>query len=79
VRVEQPLVLTSSITNAAIQLSWNAIVGKTYCLQFKDSLDAPWPPATNQVCLVATNSVMAITDPILRTTPQRYYRVLKQP
>jgi hypothetical protein len=79
VRIEPPLVLTSSITNAAIQLSWNAIVGKTYCLQFKDSLNAPWPVTTNQVCLVATNSVMEITDPILRTTPQRYYRLLKQP
>jgi hypothetical protein len=79
VRVEPPLLVTSSITNATIQLSWKATPGKTYCLQFKDSLNAPWSVATNQLCLVATNSVMSITDPILPTAPQRYYRVLKQP
>ena len=79
VRVEPPLVLASSMTNSGIQLSWNAVVGKTYCLQYKDALDAPWPVGTNQVYLVATNTVMGTTNPIVPAAPQRYYRALKEP
>jgi hypothetical protein len=60
-------------TNAS--LSWNAIIGNTYCLQYKASLTAPWPVGSNQICLVATNSLMTVTDSILGGAAQRFYRV----
>jgi hypothetical protein len=58
-------------TNAL--LSWNAVVGNTYCLQYKDSLAAPWPVGSNQICLVATNPIMTVTD--LGGDAARFYRV----
>jgi hypothetical protein len=60
-------------TNAI--LSWNAIVGNTYCLQYKSDLTAPWPSGSNEVCLVATNWQMAVSDALLGGPAQRFYRV----
>ena len=77
VRVEQPFAAIA-ISDSAVRLDWNAIIGKTYCVQSKTSLTAPWPVGTNQLCVVATNVVMTVTDPI-SLDAQRFYRVLKQP
>ena len=79
IRVEQPIFATISQTGAAISVSWNAVLGKTYCLQHKDSLDVPWPVATNQVCLVATNVLMSVPDTAGPGPSERFYRVVKQP
>ena len=79
IRVEQPIFAAISQTGAAISVSWNAVIGKTYCLQYKDSLAAPWPIATNQICLLATNLLMTISDPAVPGPAQRFYRVVKQP
>jgi hypothetical protein len=79
VRVELPLLITTTFANSAIKLSWNATAGKTYCVQYKDSLDTPWSVGTNQVRLVATNTVMSITEAIFPNGSQRYYRVVKEP
>jgi hypothetical protein len=67
------LTIAKSGTNAA--LSWNAIVGNTYCLQYKSSITEPWPSGTNQICLVATNTQMTVTDVLLSGPGERYYRV----
>ena len=78
--LDVPIALSISRTGAAaLGLSWNSVLGRTYCVQHKDSLSAPWPIGTNQVCVVATNTVMTLTDPILPGAPQRFYRVQKQP
>src|SRR5262249_12863473 len=61
-------------TNAV--LSWNTVVGNTYCLQYKSSLTGPWPIGSNQACLVATNTQMTVTDSLLSGDVQRYYRVV---
>src|SRR5439155_10539101 len=79
IRVEQPIIVAIAQTGAAASLSWNSVIGKTYCVQYKDSLAAPWPIATNQVCLAATNVVMTVNDPAPPGASQRFYRVLKQP
>jgi hypothetical protein len=79
IRVEQPIFTTISQTGAAISVSWNAVIGKSYCLQYKDSLDVPWPIATNQVCLVATNVVMSLPDTAGPGPSERFYRVVKLP
>jgi hypothetical protein len=78
-RLDQPIMVTISKSGANAQLSWNAVLGKTYCLQYKSSLTAPWPIATNQICLVATNAFMTVSDPLLSGPSQRFYRVVKQP
>jgi hypothetical protein len=65
--------ITKAGTNAA--LSWNAVVGNSYCLQYKSSLTAPWPIGSNQICLVATNSQMTVSDALLGGGAQRFYRV----
>jgi hypothetical protein len=73
-----PIRLTIANAGANVALSWNAIVGNTYCLQYKSSLTAPWPVGSNSVCLVATNSQMTLTDSILAGGAQRFYRVVLQ-
>jgi hypothetical protein len=70
-----PIRVTIAKAGANASLSWNAIIGNTYCLQYKSSLTAPWPVGSNQICLVATNSLMTVTDTILGAAAQRFYRV----
>jgi hypothetical protein len=59
-------------TNAVV--SWDAVVGNTYGLQYKSSLTDHWP-STNQITLVATNSQMTVADALLAGVAQRFYRV----
>lgn len=66
--------ITKAATN--VNVSWNTIPGNTYCLQYKSSLTAPWPVGSNEVCIVATNSQMTISDALLAGGDQRYYRVV---
>src|SRR5262249_786269 len=66
--------ITKAGTNVA--LAWDAIVGNTYCLQYKSSLSAPWPIGSNQICLVATNSQMIVADAIFGGADHRVYRVV---
>jgi len=69
-----PIQVTIATAGTNVLLSWDAIVGNTYCLQYKSSLTAPWPSESNQICLVATNSHITVTDTFLGDA-QRYYRV----
>lgn len=78
-RLDQPIVVSIERSGSAVLLSWDATPGKNYCLQYKSSLAAPWPLGTNQVCLVATNTVMTITEPLVSGPTTRFYRVVKQP
>jgi hypothetical protein len=59
-------------TNAVV--SWDAVVGNTYGLQYKSRLTDPWP-STNQITQVATNSQTTVTDALLGGGAQRFYRV----
>jgi hypothetical protein len=59
-------------TNAVV--SWDAVVGNTYSLQYKSRLTDPWP-GTNQITVVATNSQTTVTDALLSGGAQRFYRV----
>jgi len=51
------------------------VVGNTYCVQYKTSLTAPWPTGSNQVCVVATNWQMTVTDAVSGGEAERFYRV----
>lgn len=78
-RLDQPIVASIERSGSAVQLSWNATPGKNYCLQYKNSLAAPWPVGTNQICLEATNTVVTISDTLFPGSVARFYRVVKQP
>jgi len=71
-----PIKLTISSAGTNVEVSWNAIPGNTYCLQYKSSLTAPWPLGSNQVCLIATNSQITVSDGLVAGGDQRYYRVV---
>jgi len=79
IRVEQPIIATIARTGSTVRISWNAAVGRTYCVQAKSDLAIPWSAGDNLACLVATNSVATIADQSGRDLPQRFYRVVKQP
>jgi hypothetical protein len=78
-RIDQPLTLQISQAAGQALLSWNAVVGRSYCLQYKSSLTAPWPVGTNQICLVATNTLMTVPDEVVAGNSQRYYRLAREP
>jgi hypothetical protein len=71
-----PIRIAIAKAGSNVNVSWNSIVGNTYCLQYKSSLTAPWPVGSNQVCLVATNSQITLSDSLLAGNEQRYYRVV---
>ena len=61
------------LTNNQITITWNAIPGVTYRLQYQDSLnDGPWNSLTPDVTSVGTTA--SKTDSV--GTGQRFYRVL---
>jgi hypothetical protein len=70
-----PIRLTIARSGANAALSWNAVVGNTYCLQYKSTISAPWPVGSNSICLVATNAQMTLTDSVLGGPAERFYRV----
>jgi hypothetical protein len=70
-----PIRVTIARAGTSAALSWNAVVGNTYSLQYKSSLTEPWPIGTNQITLVATNSQMTVADALLSGSAQRFYRV----
>lgn len=71
-----PIQVAIAKTGANVRLSWNAVVGNTYCLQYKASLTQPWPTGSNEICLTATNSQVTVTDAVVAGAAQRFYRVV---
>jgi hypothetical protein len=76
--VVDPLVIASAvITNDTITLTWNAISGQTYRVQFKDNLtDADWTDLTDVTASAATASALAGLIGDLGPIPQRFYRIM---
>ncbi len=70
-----PILVTIAKAGSDAILSWNAIPGNTYCLQYKSALAAPWPIGTNQICVTATNETMTLTDSLLTGETERLYRI----
>jgi hypothetical protein len=70
--IAAPVIQSVSVSNNIVRLTWNAVAGFTYRIQFKNSLaDANWitlPPD-----ILATNSVMSVTDSA--SAAQRFYRI----
>jgi hypothetical protein len=78
-RLEAPIMLSATQLGNAVRLSWNTLAGRTYCVQYKASVDAPWLAATTLGCVTATNSVTTLDDPLTTASSQRFYRVVEQP
>ncbi len=66
-----PIQVTIATDGNNAFLSWNAVIGNIYCLQYKSSPSDPW----NQICLVATNAQMVVTDALPGGAAERFYRV----
>jgi hypothetical protein len=72
-----PLRIESIILDGfSATLSWPAIPGRTYRLQRKPHIDAPWIDAMGDV--TATGATASRTDP-LDGASQRFYRVIRLP
>jgi hypothetical protein len=62
------------VSNSMVNLCWEAIVGQTYRLQFKNSVDAlDWLDLPGDV--TATNTPAWKTDPFETSLTNRYYRI----
>jgi hypothetical protein len=60
-----------------VTLDWGALPGRTYDLEFKNSLaDAEWSPLTTNI-VAASNSVVAMDA--VGTNTQRLYRIVLRP
>ena len=72
-----PVFQTVTRSNAILSLTWSAVMGLTYQLQYKSAIAADiWSNLGNPI--VATNAMITETDPLGANT-QRYYRVLLEP
>ena len=69
-----PVFQVPSRTNQSIQLTWSAIPGRSYQLQYKSNLNAPtW--TTLGGSLTASGNTLSALDP-LAANSQRFYRVV---
>jgi hypothetical protein len=76
--LDQPIVASIARVAGTAQISWNAVIGKTYCVQYQNDLTQPWSVLANLPCLEATNTLMQVIDPALEN-PHRFYRIAPQP
>ena len=75
--VSRPLITGISLTNDWVNVTWTAIPGDTYRLQFATNLSAPnWIGVTQDV--TATTSNLTHTNPFVPGT-QHFYRVMLVP
>jgi DNA-binding beta-propeller fold protein YncE len=73
VEVMELRVGTLSADTNGVTLSWSAIAGQSFGVQYKDSLSEPnWTDLAGDI--VATNGVAIITDPAVNQ--QRFYRLV---
>src|SRR5207247_8434079 len=79
VRVEQAIVTTIAKTGNEVTLSWRAVPGQTYCVQFKDTVNASWSAGSILGCVVAQGATASMQDRTFSGSSQRFYRVVAQP
>ena len=74
-----PFTLSLQMSGAAQMavISWDAIIGKTYQVQFKNDLTAAWTDLDSSV--TATNLSLSATDNATGGSQQRVYRVTVTP
>ena len=69
-----PIIESVRIVDGSAVVTWTAVPGNTYRLQYSESLDAPnWRDATEDI--VATDATVTATNE-MNAAPQRFYRVV---
>jgi hypothetical protein len=66
------------VSAGATYVTWSALVGRTYQVQFKDSMTSPWYSLASPVLAVSTGTMTQL-DNLQPRPPQRFYRVLLVP
>jgi len=66
------LTITRLRGSGSTTVVWSAVAGRSYVVQYKDSLDAPWANASG--VLAADSASMSFTQS--SSSPQRFYRVV---
>jgi len=69
-------VLSLRLTNRLATLTWNSEAGKTYRVQFQDSLCATWTSISPDI--LSTNSLSTVSYPV-NGASQRLYRLIQIP
>jgi hypothetical protein len=78
-RLEAPIVLSAARVDSTLQLSWNSLIGRTYCVQSKASVDMPWSAANTLGCITATSNISQLEDTLASGSAAHFYRVVEQP
>jgi hypothetical protein len=78
-RVLLPIEVNIAVANQAVQLTWNTMPGRTYCVEAKDDVTQPWSAAISLGCTVGTGGVATLLDSSLTNGLSRVYRVVAQP
>jgi hypothetical protein len=79
VRAELPIKASAARVGGGVRISWNSVLGVSYCVQVKSDLSAPWSPGSTVGCLVATGANSSVDDPLGGSGARRFYRVVRQP
>lgn len=71
-----PVIKALTLANGAVTLTWTAVAGQTYQVQFSNDLtQTNWSPSTKP--LLATGGVMTATDfDAITNSAQRFYRIV---
>jgi hypothetical protein len=78
-RVELPINVAIAQADQAVQLAWDTIPGRTYCVQAKENITQPWSSAANLGCVVGTGSAVTMSDSSITNGTSRVYRVVAEP
>ena len=77
-RVELPISVNIAIAGQAIELAWDTMPSRTYCVQAKNDVTQPWSTAANLGCIAGTGRPATLIDPSITNGTSRVYRVITQ-
>ena len=78
-RVQLPIEVNITLTNQVVELAWNTLPGRTYCVEAKGDVTQPWSAAANLGCIVGTGGPARWADLSTTNGLSRIYRVIAQP
>lgn len=79
VRAELPIVASVALVGNAARISWNSAPGVSYCVESKAGLSSSWNTNSPVGCLIATNTMASLDDPLSGGGVPKYYRVVRNP
>jgi Neuraminidase (sialidase) len=78
-RIQPPVIISIAKAADRVTLTWSAVAGHSYCVQFKNALDSSWTNASMVGCVTSAGSTASIQDVSVAGVSQRFYRVVEQP